>query len=217
MTQSRDSILNRIRQSLKRQALDELTLQNLKNRLATPPVYERPQLQSDLIRQWQNQLIKAAATLEIIPDWTAVPLAVLNFLQQQDLPLTVVIDRRLESLPWPISLQRASRAAQATDRTSVIQAFAGIAETGSVVLLSHPASPTTLNFLPESHLVILDQEQIVAHIEEVWTRLRAAQSIPRTVNIITGPSRTADIEQTLQLGAHGPKRLHVILIHSFSS
>ncbi len=92
-------------------------------------------------------------------------------------------------------------------------AFAGIAETGTLVLLSDAQSPTTLNFLPDVHVVVLRREQIVRRIEDVWQRLRdEVAGMPRTVNFITGPSRTADIEQTIQLGAHGPRSLHVILI-----
>ena len=55
--------------------------------------------------------------------------------------------------------------------------------------------------------------------EDAWDRLRAAEGegrLPRTVNFITGPSRTGDIEQTIQMGAHGPRRLHVILVEDES-
>ena len=76
-------------------------------------------------------------------------------------------------------------------------------------------NPTTLNFLPETHIVVLESGDLVGTYEEVWTRLRekfGEGEMPRTVNMITGPSRTADIEQTLELGAHGPRRLHVIIL-----
>jgi len=66
--------------------------------------------------------------------------------------------------------------------------------------------------------VVLMRCGLVKHIEDVWARLRECCSDwPRTVNIITGPSRTADIEQTIQLGAHGPRRLHVLLVKSKKS
>jgi len=52
-------------------------------------------------------------------------------------------------------------------------------------------------------------------MEDAWALLRAERcSLPRATNIITGPSRTADVEQTIQLGAHGPRRLHVLLMGS---
>ena len=93
--------------------------------------------------------------------------------------------------------------------------FAGVAETGTLVLLSGPESPTTLNFLPDVHIALLFTDRVVGSYEDVWARLRArdgATVMPRVVNWITGPSRTADIEQTLLLGAHGPRRLHIILV-----
>ena len=81
-----------------------------------------------------------------------------------------------------------------------------------MVLLSGPDSPTSLNFLPDYHVVLVRAPQLVRHIEDVWQRLRERGDVPRTVNFITGPSKTADVEQTLQLGAHGPRSLHVIYV-----
>jgi len=107
------------------------------------------------------------------------------------------------------------------DHVGVSMADAGVSETGTLVMMSGPQTPTTLNFLPDVHIVVLRTEDIVANYEEVWAQLRQnAKSnaqpdtvvMPRTVNWITGPSRTADIEQTLLLGAHGPRKLIVLLI-----
>lgn len=96
-------------------------------------------------------------------------------------------------------------------------AYAGIAETGSVVFPSGPARPTTLNFLPAYHVVVLRAADIVDCMETLWERLLADGGMPRAVNVVTGPSRTADFEQTLQLGAHGPRHLHVLLLASSES
>ena len=103
------------------------------------------------------------------------------------------------------------------DEVAVTRAFAGVAETGSLMLLSGPEGPTTLNFLPENNVVVLDAAAVVGFYEDAWERVRArygAGTMPRTVNFITGPSRTADIEQTIQLGAHGPRRLHIVLVEN---
>ena len=88
------------------------------------------------------------------------------------------------------------------------------------MMASGPASPTTLNFLPETEIVLIAAEDVVGGMEEAWARLRARHgsarndmaALPRTVNFITGPSRSADIGQKLQMGAHGPRRLHVIVV-----
>lgn len=98
---------------------------------------------------------------------------------------------------------------------TVSAAFAGIAETGTLMLISGPDNPTSLNFLPEAHIVVLPTAWIVGSYEEAFACFRAAtkpSEMPRTINWITGPSRTADIEQTLLLGAHGPKQLLAILV-----
>ena len=211
MNQIRQSILTQIRTSLGRNSLDAQVVKNLEARLAAPPVHKQPTLDSNIIALFRQKVIKVGGSIELIPNAKEIPRAVLAFLEQHDLPKALVVDSHLKTLPWSNQLEIAYRAAQAKDVVSVSRAFAGIAETGSLVLLSSRASPTTLNFLPENHLIVLAQPNLVSFIEDVWIRLRA-QAMPRTVNLITGPSRTADIEQTLQVGAHGPRRLHVILV-----
>lgn len=96
---------------------------------------------------------------------------------------------------------------------SVTACLAAIAETGSILLASGPDSPTTLNFVPDHHVVVLQANQLVPDFEAAWTRLRALPGgMPRTANIVSGPSRTGDVGLTLQLGAHGPRSVHVLLV-----
>ena len=108
--------------------------------------------------------------------------------------------------------------AEDADQVGVTACFAAIAETGTLMLTSGPESPTRNNFLPDTHIVVLRGAQVVASYEDGWARLRAERTtagqspMPRTVNFITGPSRTGDIEQRIELGAHGPRRLHIVLI-----
>ncbi|EDN68065.1 Protein of unknown function DUF162 [Beggiatoa sp. PS] len=211
MNEARQTILDNIRHSLGRNTLEADVVSRLEVRLAAPPVHEQPALGTGLIKLFLNKVKKASGTIESIPNAKEIPFVILDFLEQHNLPQALVVDSHLKKLPWPNKLQIAYRAAQASDVVSVSLAFAGVVETGSLVLLSSPESPTTLNFLPENHIIVLHKDHLVPHFETVWTSLRR-QSMPRTVNIITGPSRTADIEQTLQLGAHGPRRLHVILV-----
>jgi L-lactate dehydrogenase complex protein LldG len=105
--------------------------------------------------------------------------------------------------------------AEASDHVSITGAMAGIAETGTLVMASGPDHPVSLNLLPDTHVVVLREADIVAGYEEVWELLRARygkNGMPRTVNTITGPSRTGDIEQTIELGAHGPRRMHIVVV-----
>ena len=101
------------------------------------------------------------------------------------------------------------------DEVTVSHAFGGAAETGTLALVSGKENPTTLNFLASNHIVALDMNDLKLHQEEIWEALRQQYgngNMPRTFNFITGPSRSADIEQTLILGAHGPLRLHILLV-----
>jgi L-lactate utilization protein LutC len=165
------------------------------------------------------------ATTERLDGWQRVPAAVAAYLRSRNLPMTVraATDPQFRQFSWAdeAALVVTEGAAAAEDLVSVTSAFAGIAETGTLMLLSGPASPTSLNFLPADHLVAIAQDRIVGTYEDVWMLLRAEVGVgialPRVINWITGPSRTADIEQTLLLGAHGPRRLHIMVIDSHGS
>ena len=160
------------------------------------------------------------ATTERLDGWRLVPAAVAGYLRAHDLPMAVraATDPALAAAPWADEpdLSVTVGAAEAGDLVGVASAFAGIAETGTLMLLSGPASPTSLNFLPAHHLVAIAENRIVGAYEDAFVLLRAeigvGIALPRVINWITGPSRTADIEQTLLLGAHGPRRLHILVI-----
>jgi L-lactate dehydrogenase complex protein LldG len=128
-------------------------------------------------------------------------------------------DPALGSIPWesrPLLQIRRGRAGSG-DAVSLTPCLAAIAETGTLMLVSGPDTPTTLNFLPDTEIIVVRAGQVVAGYEDGWDLVRARagaapEAWPRTINFITGPSRTGDIEQRIQLGAHGPRRLHVVLI-----
>jgi L-lactate dehydrogenase complex protein LldG len=126
-------------------------------------------------------------------------------------------DPLLGALPWDVApeLARRSGPAVAEDQAGLSRAVAGAAETGTLFLVSGADNPTTLAFLPESHTVLIRAGDIAGSYEEAFDRLRGVCGeglLPRTVNLVSGPSRTADIEQTIVRGAHGPKRLHVVIL-----
>jgi L-lactate dehydrogenase complex protein LldG len=150
-----------------------------------------------------------------------VPGEVARYLAAENLPaeIRVAPDPSLDALPWgerPL-LQIHRGKAEPGDAASLTPCLAAVAETGTLMLISGAATPTTLNFLPDTHVVVLRADQVVASYEDGWDLLRGQSDdklwgLPRTVNFITGPSRTGDIEQRIELGAHGPRRLHVILV-----
>jgi L-lactate dehydrogenase complex protein LldG len=161
----------------------------------------------------------AAGSIEEIPRAADVPAAVAGFLRAHNLPMAVRrgADPRLAAMPWERerTLEVATGRSDGSDLVAVSHAFGAVAESGTLMLVSGKENPTTLNFLPDTHLVVVDANDIAGDYETLWQKLReryGAGLMPRTVNWITGPSRSADIEQTLILGAHGPRRLHVMVV-----
>jgi L-lactate dehydrogenase complex protein LldG len=223
MSGARDQILANVRRAIGRAAPDAKTKAELEERVAAHRrnlVPKRAQL--DHVAQvnlFVEMAEKAAATTVRVARMAEVPEAVAAFLARHNLPPKVKLapDPALGALPWaerPL-LKIETGIASPADTASVTPAFAAVAETGTLMVASGPSSPTTLNFLPENHVVVLREGQVVGPYEDAWDRLRAARGgdkWPRTVNFITGPSRSADIEQQLQMGAHGPRRLHIILV-----
>ena len=152
-------------------------------------------------------------------DKAGVAAEVVSYLARNNLPpqATMAPSPQLEAYDWAgqrmLSLRRGR--GEAVDQVSITGAFAGIAETGTLVMTSGPEHPVTLNLLPDTHVVVLREADIVGGYEDVWARLReryGKNGMPRTVNTITGPSRTGDIEQTIELGAHGPRRMHIVVV-----
>lgn len=160
---------------------------------------------------------EVSATVTRLGDVAEAPAAIAGYLADHNLPSAAKLapDPWLDDIPWhraPL-LELTRGKGEDADRVAITSAFAGIAETGTVMALSGPDHPTTLNILPETHIVVLRANRIVGSYEEAWDRLRASgRGTPRTVMLITGPSRSGDIEQTILLGAHGPKRLHLVII-----
>lgn len=194
-----------------------------RKRLATHPrnlIPARAQLPHDRqVELFAAMATEVSATVELLSGMAEVPGAVADYLAGLNLPAEVRVapDAALDSVPWDRrpTLTVTKGRARDTDGASLTGAFAGVAETGSLMLLSGAERPTTLNFLPDTHIVVLRRGQIVGTMEDAWDRLRAAEgdgSLPRTVNFITGPSRTGDIEMRIELGAHGPRRLHILLV-----
>ena len=145
--------------------------------------------------------------------------AVAEDLRNHNLPsrLRVGGDAQLAALPWDVmpQVELVFGPANGEDRAGLSRAVAAAAETGTLVLVSGADNPTTLAFLPEAHFILVSAGDVVGSYEEAFDRLRAIYgegALPRTVNLISGPSRTADIEQTIVRGAHGPKRLHVVIL-----
>lgn len=222
MSAARETVLGDLRRALRRgdgaaasEAVDARLAAHRRNLIPARADLSGP----ERVALFEDMAREQSASIARVSDAAAVPAAIGDFLKAENLPAEIRMapDAELEALPWgdqPM-LTVTKGPAREPDAISVTGALAGVAETGTLMLHSGPGGPSSLNFLPETHVVVLPAERIVGSYEDAWDLLRerfAGETLPRTVNFITGPSRTADIEQTIQLGAHGPRRLHIVLV-----
>jgi L-lactate dehydrogenase complex protein LldG len=227
MNSARDDILAGIRRGLGRGPVPAETAAELAERIAAHRRNLVPARAAgldhaagrvDLFVAMAEEVQTTVARVASVED---VPGEVARYLAAENLPAELVMapDPGLDAIPWdqrPLLQIRRGRA-EPGDAVSLTPCLAAVAETGTLLLVSGPDTPTTLNFLPDTHIVVLRAAQVVASYEDGWDLVREQQEWPRTVNLITGPSRTGDIEQRIQLGAHGPRRLHVVLVEDASA
>jgi L-lactate dehydrogenase complex protein LldG len=222
LTSAREDILANIRRSLGVTGAEAPRRANVTTRLDNAPrgiIPERGQLApAARVAMFKHQAERAQASVMQVARPEDVPAEVARFLRDHNLPATIRIggDARLTAMPWgETTLDVTSGRSDGGDPNAVSHAFGGVAESGTLAMISGADNPTTLNFLPDNHIVIVSAADIAGDYETIWARLRervGKGTMPRTVNLITGPSRSADIEQTLLLGAHGPRTLHIVIV-----
>lgn len=218
---ARDAILGRIRKKTggddagRRAAVSE--------RLRTAPagvIPARGQLpDKGRVELFCRMAEAVAASVDRVARAEDVPGTVAAYLRTKNLPATVRmgVDPRLAAMDWATqkALEVRTGRSDGHDEVCVSHALGAIAETGTLALASGNDNPTTLNFLPEHHVVVVDAKDIAGDYEAVLDRVRATYgkgAMPRTLNLVTGPSRSGDIEQTIILGAHGPRALHIVVV-----
>jgi L-lactate dehydrogenase complex protein LldG len=210
---SRDAILGRVRAALERKVSPPDTAA-IDAHLAARPIGMQPP------RDWEPELRfcaraeALASTVEKVPGLQAVPGAVARYLVSHKLPTGGVCWPSLRRLDWiGAGLGMEDRPARGDDLVGVTGCFCAVADTGTLMLLSGADTPAAASLLPETHIAIVETARIVSFMEDAWALLRAERGRPpRAVNFVSGPSRTADIEQTVTMGAHGPYRVHIILV-----
>jgi L-lactate dehydrogenase complex protein LldG len=219
----RAQTLGAIRRALGRGELSGEARAQAESRLAapqtprvTPARAKLPQPERvALFQHWAEAVMATVART----DANGVAAEVSDYLARNNLPSEAAMapDPALERYDWsgrPL-LKLRKGLPDPRDTVAITGAFAGLAETGTLVMTSGPDHPTSLNLLPDTHVVVLREADVVGGYEDLWSRLRGRygkDAMPRTVNTITGPSRTGDIEQQLELGAHGPRRMHIVLV-----
>ncbi|MCC0003794.1 MAG: lactate utilization protein [Methylobacteriaceae bacterium] len=219
---ARDEILSNIRRSLRVNGAEGPRRAAVEARLSGSPrgvVPARGQLDAkERIGLFKKMAESAFASVAIVQRPGEVPAEAARWLRDNNLPAALRMgeDKRLADMPWgDTALELAQGASDGRDLNAVSHAFAGVAESGTLIMTSGPDNPSTLNFLPDNHIVVLSGADLAGDYESVFERLREAYGkgvMPRTVNMITGPSRSADIAQTMLLGAHGPRKLHIVIV-----
>lgn len=164
------------------------------------------------VAQFIEKAEKVDATVTRLAGFDDLPEALAEELRKRNLPAAIrtgedpAFDR-----DWG-TVERSIGPGRQDEPATLSRAELGMAETGTLVLTSGPENPVTLTFLGETHFVAIRASDIRAGFEDMWADYRARGLDPRTVNMVTGPSRSADIGQTLQLGAHGPVALHIFVL-----
>lgn len=219
----RDIVLGKIRRSLGADTDDGRRHKAVADRLRSESanlIPDRTQISHrEQIDLFQSKAESVQARILRLAGADGIPDAIAGILREGNLPasLRMGADPILNHLPWEKTpqLERLSGPSDGSDAVGLSRAFGGVAETGTLVLVSGNNNPTSLNFLPETHIVILEADDISGSYEAVLKRVRETYGkgvMPRTVNMITGPSLSGDIEQTLIHGAHGPRDLHILII-----
>ena len=215
MNDSRDDVLGRIRQRLGRTAENAAAGRAaIDATLARRAQGPRPEVEADLVTRFRARSEALSSTVEIVERIEDAPAIIARFLAAQNLTRSAVAWPQLAGLDWAgAGLRVEARAACGDDLVGITGAFCAVAETGTLVVLSGAGTPATASLLPETHIAIVPAGRIVPGMEEAFDLIRAeCGELPRAANFISGPSRTGDIEQTLVLGAHGPYRVHIVVV-----
>jgi L-lactate dehydrogenase complex protein LldG len=219
---ARKAILDRVRKALGRREADPASLGQAQAYVAKHGHGPRPTLPTDLIAAFVERAVHMESTIERIAAPVEIPPAVARYLDALVLPERIAEQKSHAGVCWPqfadldwagAGLAIEARPTSGRDRLGITGALCAIAETGTLVVVGSPETPTATTLLPDTHIAVLSAHDVVPGMEEAFARVRALPGgMPRAVNLISGPSRTGDIEQTIVLGAHGPYRVHILLL-----
>ena len=219
---ARRNILGRVRRALSVSEGDAARVAAAQRYVLERGQGPRPAMPGDLVTRFAHRAHDMASTLERIGARNEIPHAVARYVDALDLPDAIAAQKSRLGVCWPefadldwdgAGLSIEVRPTQGNDRLGITGTFCAIAETGTLVFTTAASTPTATALLPDTHIAIVREARIVSGMEEAFALVRSEHgSLPRAVNFISGPSRTGDIEQTIVLGAHGPFRVHILVL-----
>ncbi len=219
---SRDALLGRVRRALGRTAPDPKARERVDAYLAAHAQGPRPAMPADLVQRFASRAGDMASTLERIASREEIPAAVARYVSALDLPDAIAAQKSTRGVCWPEfadldwrgeGLDIEARPTAGHDRLGITGTFCAIAETGTLVFVTGEGSPSATALLTDTHIAVVRADRVVSGMEEAFALVRRERpGAPRAINLVSGPSRTGDIEQTIVLGAHGPYRVHILLL-----
>jgi len=214
----REDILDRVRAGLHRGATrTTMGREEMFAALSRRSHGPQPAMDCDphaLLKRFRLKSEALSSTVDSVARQADVPATVARYLTMMNLPKSAVAWPSLAGLDWAAAgLAVEGRGASDADLVGITGCFCAVAETGTLMLCSAPDTPATVSLLPETHIAIVRASRILPYMEDAFALARKELgSLPRAVNFISGPSRTGDIEQTIVLGAHGPYRVHLVIV-----
>jgi L-lactate dehydrogenase complex protein LldG len=226
VTSSRDTVLGRVRQALGKTGTDPAALADAQAYLDAHARGPVPAFDADRALRFIRRAGDMESTVARVNHRDEIPAAVASYLNALELAPALVAQLISQQshcgVCWPefadldwakAGLSIEARPTVGDDRLGITGVFCAIAETGTLVVVSGADTPTATTLLPDTHVAIVSANRIVDTMEDTFALIRKERgSVPRAINMISGPSRTGDIEQTIVLGAHGPFRVHILVV-----
>ncbi|MBV9122050.1 MAG: lactate utilization protein [Planctomycetes bacterium] len=206
---------------------------------SSPPLPTRGQVGyqgagADLVARFRDEFLAAGGYPYLVPDHEAAVARLLDLVKSRS-PRRVLLGHGtfLDALvlgerlrPLGVEITAVDTGTPQTNREAFFEAELGIsgvdflvAETGSLVLLARPEEPRSLSLLPPVHIALAERRQLLPDLFDLFDMLANQEKqedvplLPSCVSLITGPSKTGDIELRLVTGVHGPGELHLILVN----
>jgi len=219
---ARDAVLTRVRKALGKTGDRAAARADAEAYIGAHGHGPRPAMPPDLVDRFIRRATDMESTVERVADRRGIPAAVARYVDALSLPPMLALQKSHRGVCWPeftdldwasAGLAIETRPTVGDDRLGITGSFCAIAETGTVVVLAGAETPTATALLADTHVAVVRPDRIVAGMEEAFALVRRERGhLPRAVNLISGPSRTGDIEQTIVLGAHGPFRVHILVL-----